>query len=570
MKTKTRCLLSLLNFCVLTLLACGNSDGAGEDSGVPYLAKKGEPVDGVRIGWDYGTIRQLATRGGYPRSIRLQDNTVVAVYENYDTGYEMRRSTDEGSTWGDPVILFPIHSITNDKGTARINIANSEIIQLANGDLLAACNYRPQTPEITPFAIAVRRSTDNGVTWSDPQIIYEAEPRFSDGCWEPFFLQLPNGEVQVYFANEGPYTHSNEQEISMMTSVDNGKTWGGYKTVCFRAGSRDGMPVSKVVGDEIVCVIEDCGFVTFKPYTVRTKLSDNWSSPVLADSPNRAMALGEPVEDWIYMGAPYLGVLPTGETLLSYQVDDIRHDDQLGDRLPYSTMEVAIGDKNARNFVRCTRPFPVPAGKHAVWPSVAVWDANTIAALATSNYQGGTEAPFFMKGHVMRDLEVNSSDIVNYPIFIGHTGICNLRLGVGKDADNLYITCKVKDGELYSGGQGTQKGSGVFIYLDTKNECLKEPAEGVYKVWCSYKGDITVWQGNKGKWENSELEGLQITPSVVPGGYELAFTIPLNRSFNKDTMRLCATLSTKTYTETLVHSNADWSCTWMKMNLGGH
>ena len=36
MKTKTRRLLSLLNFCVLTLLACGNSDGAGEDSGVPY------------------------------------------------------------------------------------------------------------------------------------------------------------------------------------------------------------------------------------------------------------------------------------------------------------------------------------------------------------------------------------------------------------------------------------------------------------------------------------------------------------------------------------------------------
>ena len=53
MKTKTRRLLSLLNFCVLTLLACGNSDGAGEDPGVPYLAKKGEPVDGVRIGWDY-------------------------------------------------------------------------------------------------------------------------------------------------------------------------------------------------------------------------------------------------------------------------------------------------------------------------------------------------------------------------------------------------------------------------------------------------------------------------------------------------------------------------------------
>ena len=72
MKTKTRRLLSLLNFCVLTLLACGNSDGAGEDPGVPYLAKKGEPVDGVRIWLGLpGTIRQLATRGGYPRSIRF-------------------------------------------------------------------------------------------------------------------------------------------------------------------------------------------------------------------------------------------------------------------------------------------------------------------------------------------------------------------------------------------------------------------------------------------------------------------------------------------------------------------
>lgn len=56
----------------------------------------------------------------------------------------------------------------------------------------------------------------------------------------------------------------------------------------------------------------------------------------------------------------------------------------------------------------------------------------------------------------------------------------------------------------------------------------------------------------------------------MSGGYELVFAILLNRSFNKDAMRLYATLSTKTCTETLVHSNADRSCTWMRMNLGGH
>ncbi len=566
MKTTKRCLLTFICLILSVLITYGNPNGSRDKSGPLYQPKKGNPIDGVRIGWDYSTLQQLSAKGGYPRSIRLQDYSVVAVYEDYKTGYAMRRSTDEGVTWSDPVTLFHSHEFTNEKGSTWIHIANSEIFQLANGDLLAACNYRPKTAGIAPFAIAIRRSTDNGVTWSDPQVVYEAQPRFTDGCWEPSFLQLPNGDVQIYFANEGPYTHSNEQEISMLTSQDNGMSWGGYKTVCFRAGSRDGMPVSKIVGDEIVCVIEDCGFVTFKPYTVRTKITDNWSLPVLADSPDRSKALADTIEDWVYMGAPYLGVLPTGETLLSYQVDDTRHADQFGDRVPYSTMEVAIGDKNARNFTRRTRPFPVAKGKHAIWPSVAVWDANTVVALASSNYGGG-EAPCFIKGHVMRDLEIKNATISEYPIFIGHYGKSNLRAGVGKDKKHLYVTCKVKDSELFSGEKGTQTGSGVYLYLDTTNSCLEEPAEGVYKIWCSYNGDIIVWKGNCGKWDIGKKAGIRVTSDIVQGGYVLNFSIPLKNSFSKENMRISASLSTKSYIETLVNSDEKKSCTWIKMNL---
>lgn len=553
---------------ISTLWACSN-DGVEEGVETGYQPSKGKPVDGIRIGWDYGSIRQLTERGGYPRSIRLQDQSVVAVYENHVTGFEMRRSTDDGATWGEPTLLFSIHELTNGQGTTRVNIANSEIIQLANGDLLVGCNYRPQTAEITPFSIAIRRSTDQGVTWSAPQIIYEAQPRFADGCWEPSFLQLPNGDVQVYFANEGPYTHSNEQEISMLTSKDNGQTWGDFKTVCFRAGSRDGMPVSKLVGDEIVCVIEDCGFVTFKPYTVRTKLVDNWKTPVLADSPQRRKALGEPVEDWVYMGAPYLAVLPTGETLLSYQVDDKIHADQLGDRLPYCTMEVAIGDKEARDFTRRTRPFPIPDGKHALWPSVAVWDANTVVALAASNYRDGADSPCFIKGHVMRDLEVGPVEAAQASLFVGHTGQANLRAKVRKDPSNLYVTCQIQDTELYSGGQGSAKGSGVYLCLDTKNSCLTEPAEGAYKLWCSYQGDAMVWEGKEGKWINAQLDGLKVSHSLTAGGYSLIFTIPLKSSFTKEEMRIGAALSTKYYVEELVHSNLNKPYTWVKMSLKG-
>ena len=151
----------------------------------------------------------------------------------------LRRSADGGDTWTAPEKVFHPFEVENEGGKARIHIANSELLQLSTGELLAACNYRPSVPEITPFAIAVCRSTDNGHTWSRPQVIYEAGPRFTDGCWEPCFLELPDGDVQVYFANEGPYTRSSEQQITVHTSHDKGLTWGDFRTVCFRKDSRD-------------------------------------------------------------------------------------------------------------------------------------------------------------------------------------------------------------------------------------------------------------------------------------------------------------------------------------------
>ena len=168
------------------------------------------------------------------------------------------------------------------------------------------------------------------------------------------------------------------------------------------------MPVAKIAGGEIVCVIEDCGFGTFKPYTVRTKAADNWPKPVSGDSPMRAEALSEPVEKWVYMGAPYLAVMPSGETLLSYQTDRERRN---GDRVAHSIMEVAAGDKNARNFGRISRPFPIQQGGCAIWPSLAVWDDNTVVALAACSFNGEATAPYMIKGRVMCDLKTKGAGI---------------------------------------------------------------------------------------------------------------------------------------------------------------
>jgi hypothetical protein len=195
---------------------------------------------------------------------------------------------------------------------------------------------------------------------------------------------------------ETPYQHSDEQEISMLTSPDAGESWTSKpKTISFRENKRDGMPVAAIVGDEIVVVIEDNKSVGFKPYTVRTKLRDNWKIPVEAYSPNREYALSETIPDSVYLGAPYLLKLPTGETLISYQSNENR-----SSNWEYSVMEVAIGDKTARNFSRRTQPFKVPLNKSAKWNSIALWNDSTVVALTSSDFNSEAIAPWMMIGHI--------------------------------------------------------------------------------------------------------------------------------------------------------------------------
>src|SRR5690606_20441815 len=370
------------------------------------IAPPEEKPKGLRIEWDRSTLQRIAPQSdrqlayaGYPRVKQLRDGAIVAVYEA-DGDVELIRSTADMQTWSEPMVLFPAHDYTDEKGnTVRVHISNPEFIELQNGDWLAACNYRPVREEVAPFAIAISRSTNRGETWSESQVIFEAEPRFRDGCWEPAFLQLPDGTVQVYFANEAPFTESDEQEIAVLTSVDNGKTWDtDSRTVSFRAGRRDGMPVPLLVGDEILVAIEDNKVGQFKPYIVRTSIADNWNQPVLGDSPKREYALKDLLPDDVYAGAPYLARLTTGEVLLSYQTTRRR-----GPDWEKSTMEVAIGDKDGRQFEHISQPFSIPLDREAKWNAITVLNNNTVVATSASNLDGGNIGAWMIVGQIKRD-----------------------------------------------------------------------------------------------------------------------------------------------------------------------
>lgn len=360
-----------------------------------------EKKEEKKIVWDKSTLQKIAPRegrqlnyAGYPRIKALGDGKIVAVYEA-DGNVEIIQTTDKGKSWSSPKVVFSSFEYNDGSLKTRVNMSNPEFIALKNGDWLMACNYRPAKAEITPFSIAIRKSTDQGVTWKDIEIIYEAHPRFSDGCWEPALLQLPNNDIHVYFANEKPYTNSDEQEISYLKSTDNGATWGEVVMVSFRPNRRDGMPVPLVVGNEILVAIEDNKQEQFKPYIVRTSLQNPWSTPVIADVKQRNSALRQSLPDDTYAGAPYIMKLPTGEVLMSYQTTRNRTKDW-----EKSTMDVAIGDKEGRNFTILDQPFQVPLEREAKWGSIALWDKNTVVATAASNLDGGSIAVWMILGTI--------------------------------------------------------------------------------------------------------------------------------------------------------------------------
>jgi hypothetical protein len=354
------------------------------------------------IVWEAASKKRLAPESGrsigycgYPRMIQLYDKTLVCVYEVSGGNIECIKSGDKGNTWSAPVIVA-----TRQNG---INMAVPEIIELQDHSLLVSYNPRPSPIDSTRhFGIRTKKSYNGGLTWMDERLLYEAGSKFENGCWEPAQIQLPSGEVQLFFSNEGVYTKSNEQNISIFRSYDNGLTWTAQpQIVSFRSGKRDGMPVPVLSIDkkEILCSIEDNAVGQFKPSIIRASLKDNWRTLNNGKGDNRNRALKEKLSNDIYAGAPYLRQLTTGETILSYQSTEGRNKNWTN-----ACMNVVVGNAKGKNFAGKNIPFDVPVNKSGLWNSLCILDDNTIIALTSTNaFALGATEVWMIKGHIKID-----------------------------------------------------------------------------------------------------------------------------------------------------------------------
>ena len=501
---------------------------------VPVRSERVAPYSGSRIFWDLSSDVTVFSSGNYARMIELQDGRLLAVAES-GGGISIATSENKGKNWSDPkrIVANPEKSF----------LAVPDVVQLKDGTIVVGYNPRPKEPysEERKFGIRAVRSVDNGETWSEPIFVFDAQHTFHDGCWEPSFLELPSGELQCYFANENDYTSSNEQCISMCRSFDKGKTWGSPEKISFRAGHRDGMPVPILLKDrsEIAVIIEDNGWPgrnNFAATTVRTSLSDNWESGYVdAGSPDRNMIFAKVPPVGIVSAAPYIRVLPWGETVASYQGSENRSSLDL----QYFDMFVLVGDERAKNFKAKSAPFSLDLGHHSIWNSVSVIEDGVVVAVGSIGEPNKHNSVRMIKGYPLRQAKASCGTVkvdglrssddhwttnAADQLKMGNVTKNKTTVDFAYDADNLYLTARDIDRNIINTGLDND---GVRFFIDADNVSDTEPVQGMYSLFMDTDGCLKLQRGDNGRWvTDKNTEGIQYALNIKSFYYDIEVAIP--------------------------------------------
>ena len=470
-------------------------------------AARHEPYTSSRIFWDMGSRQTLFQGACYARMKELQDGRLIAVTNNSDN-IVVSFSSNKGISWTTPAVVAT--------HPAKCHLFDAEVVQLSDGTIIIPYNIGTNTPysDDRHYGVLLNISTDNGRTWGSPINVYTAGIDFGTGCWEPAILELPSGELHLYFSDESPFPgDNNDQCIQLTRSFDKGRTWSKVETISYRPGARDGMPVPVIIGDSIIVTIEDSrwpGEQTFVPVTLRSSIEENWKGitiPATSNRRNQVIDYSWTPRTW--GGAPYLCVLPWGETVLSRQA---YHESGSYDVM---NQYVYIGNEQARGFKAISQPFPDNAGSKVSveWNSIAVIDTGIVIAL------GGVGAKGAINSHVDIVRGYPKREFCAYygtPTLDGtigrdeyHTRLANqVMMGTNTigtrvyadfsyDEQNLYFVIRVNDTTPVN--EGTTMDA-VHLLLDPHNLCETVPTAGVIDITLRTDGTYLCQEGRNYLW----------------------------------------------------------------------
>lgn len=157
----------------------------------------------------------------YPRIKQLKDGSYILFWMGGRFGSRVwcSRSKD-GKVWSDPDMLFKPYSVTMSDGkTDTRRFVNPDAVVLPDGDIILVVSFRAHSHYHLGegSGLMTRRSSDGGLSWSEPQVITDVSN------WEPYLLLLPDGRLQCYLTHSVPQWWNSG--TSVMTSEDGGRTW---------------------------------------------------------------------------------------------------------------------------------------------------------------------------------------------------------------------------------------------------------------------------------------------------------------------------------------------------------
>ncbi|MCC7491158.1 MAG: exo-alpha-sialidase [Fimbriimonadaceae bacterium] len=200
------------------LLVYTHFTGGGADHATAHLASRVSTDQGRTWSDTDGLV--LRNEGGQNvMSVtlrRMADDSIGLFYLRKNSGSDcrmyLRRSTDEGATWGEPTLCMP------EVGYFVVN--NDRVVRLRDGRLVVPASQHvwPPNPRFRPSALVCFRSDDDGRTWRRGLGMVLPPAGSGAGLQEPLVVERRDGRLWMLARTDRGTQWG-------CTSRDGGETW---------------------------------------------------------------------------------------------------------------------------------------------------------------------------------------------------------------------------------------------------------------------------------------------------------------------------------------------------------
>ena len=610
---KKRILCGVMALCLASVFLCSckpkktdpedivihsiNSLNAGE----PVINDHAEDWDKSRLEPNFrqytevteGKLRIKAAN--YPRIKKIADDRYILFYQDNQTASNIYYSiSSDLKEWGLGLKLFNAHNITVFDSSDKMCYSSCDATVLQNGDIMAIASFRSsrnfrRTNEFNGLAMKI--SSDGGRTWGEEQIIYKGSN------WEPQILQLPDGEIQVYFTHGGPKIQPQmeagipESEMvpssgtAIIRSKDNGKTWDPYVMEPPYAAHRvsqqyaytkkgiqvftDQMPCAILLNNtDTIALAMESMFVRDGEdvlYITTAYSDDNWAVGLGLDEEGPA----DKQENMWHGAAPYLRQFPSGETVLSYN---------------QKRFQIRLGDSLAREF---GDPL-FPLNGTGRWGSLELIQSHIVVGTMAYVFEvsGQQQNRIMISQNVLNhridaprarirvDGDNTDWDDATDALFVGSDSQAQAAVRPAKDDDNLYFLVERLDADLSDGDT-------VELYLaDSGSDTLDT---NTLRLTVGPNGLQQTARYSGGRWKDETVpgaEGKALLRGTVGGssdqdeGYAVEVVIPRTAiQANASTLRCALTLYNQDKGTSRIEDGLDsvslsQPTSWLKVRLG--